>query len=236
MPGVTAVAMRINGDLVDDGRVVIDLSPDAPATFTVHLRMPAWSAQTRVRLKNEAWMPGRPGQWLVINRCWRPGDQLEMEFDMHVRVERFDADRIGPDQPVVKWHEKEWAAMGMILEEGASQNIQQKSSLHPSDALRHGPAAMLFRGPLALARDMRLGGDDVFKPLPASFLDSGQLAASQAAAPEGIWKAYEVSMDTGPVIRCCDFASAGNTWDRGSRFNSWITTDTVKKHEKGKKS
>jgi len=83
---------------------------------------------------------------------------------------------------------------------------------------------------------MRLGGDDVFAHLPAGFAESGQLLARRIAAPEEIWKAYEVSMDTGPVIRCCDFASADNTWDLGSRFNSWITTDTVKKHEKEKKS
>ena len=74
--------------------------------------------------------------------------------------------------------------------------------------------AAVRRGPLALARDLRLGGniDD-----PVSL---GTGALEPIAPPSGVAMAFS----TPGGVRLCDYASAGNTWDARSRYRTWLPT------------
>jgi DUF1680 family protein len=75
--------------------------------------------------------------------------------------------------------------------------------------------AAVVRGPVALARDERLGGN-IDEPVS---LGAGDL--KQVAAPGGIETAFEAA---GGKTRLCDYASAGNTWDARSRYRVWMPT------------
>jgi hypothetical protein len=85
---------------------------------------------------------------------------------------------------------------------------------------------MFFRGPIALAQDVRLGEFEMHKPLTGEF-DADQCRLTAIEPPEGIWKAYELDLGSasGEKLKLCDFASAGNTWDERSLFSAWKLLD-----------
>ncbi len=68
------------------------------------------------------------------------------------------------------------------------------------------------RGPIALARDVRLGGN-IDAPVT-----TGQMELHPMSPPEGIAMAFAAADNT--VL--CDYASAGNTWDARSRYRTWM--------------
>jgi hypothetical protein len=138
---------------------------------------------------------------------------------MRTRVARFDASALPADDPLVTWSVEAWAELRNV-EPGAPP-----SPITEADALPHRDAVALVRGPLVLARDARLDGGDLFEPLPAGFDPEDPPALVPVVAPEGIVWAFETR--DGPDLRLCDFASAGNTWDERSRFNTWLLLQDV---------
>jgi uncharacterized protein len=63
-----------------------------PEAFVVYLRIPAWvGAKTRVlvngrKVENDV----VPGQFFPLQRPWKDGDRIEMEFDIPLRLEKID--------------------------------------------------------------------------------------------------------------------------------------------------
>jgi DUF1680 family protein len=79
--------------------------------------------------------------------------------------------------------------------------------------------AAVERGPLVLARDMRLGDPAIHEPLELK----GNLELVKIDPPKDIWQAFETAGSCTPPIRICDFSSAGNTWKKGSSdFRVWM--------------
>ncbi|HZU24026.1 MAG TPA: beta-L-arabinofuranosidase domain-containing protein [Bryobacteraceae bacterium] len=82
--------------------------------------------------------------------------------------------------------------------------------------LRQQDQAAIVRGPIAVARDVRLGGDIdsrvAMKPDAAN-----RLQLTPVRPPDGI----AMSFSTGGAV-FCDYASAGNTWDARSRYRTWL--------------
>jgi DUF1680 family protein len=77
--------------------------------------------------------------------------------------------------------------------------------------------AAVARGPLLLARDVRLGQEAIGDPVGA-FGDEGSFTALDALAPP---RGIETAFSAGRV-RLCDYASAGNTWGPDSRYRVWM--------------
>jgi DUF1680 family protein len=215
------IGIDISGDFLDEGQVTITLSPDQLSEFTVNLRIPSWSGHTRISINGTEEQAGESGSWLRLERCWAPGDTVTLRFDIGIRVEFFDPGHFAENDPIVGWHIEQWAAMGFKSEDEVEMNAPQKNNLKISDALPHRKAAMLFRGPLALARDIRLDNQRTFSPLPAGFSANHVGTITPISPPDGIWKAYELELVNGERLRVCDFASAGNTWDTDSQFAGW---------------
>ena len=90
------VAIRQSSFYPDDGNVILDIQPELPLPFTLRLRLPFNSSETKIQLN------GHPIQALQeldgyypIRRQWSPGDRVEMEFNTPTSVRYFVNDRYG---------------------------------------------------------------------------------------------------------------------------------------------
>ncbi|MFW5870224.1 MAG: beta-L-arabinofuranosidase domain-containing protein [Candidatus Sumerlaeota bacterium] len=58
-----------------------------PETFSLRLRVPAWSECTKINVKGKEQKPA-PGEYVSLSREWRSGDTVEMTLDLRARVLR----------------------------------------------------------------------------------------------------------------------------------------------------
>ncbi len=63
-----------------------------PETFTVYLRIPGWAgAKTAVSVNGRrAEGSVDPGKFMAVQRTWKEGDRIEVEFEMPLRLEPID--------------------------------------------------------------------------------------------------------------------------------------------------
>lgn len=71
-----------------EGAVLLEVSPERPAEFALHVRIPGWSARSTVRVNGEAVAGAEPGQYLEIQRRWSGGDRVELAFEMTPQILR----------------------------------------------------------------------------------------------------------------------------------------------------
>jgi len=94
-----------SGTFPKEGTLQIKVHPGASKKTSLFLRIPGWSKQTQVSVNGEACTagvppatssgtagvpPATPGTYLELNREWKDGDVIAMEFDMGVRALRGD--------------------------------------------------------------------------------------------------------------------------------------------------
>lgn len=90
------------------------------------------------------------------------------------------------------------------------------------------PATAIVRGPVVLARDSRLGAGDVDEVvLPKQ--QAGGIVPLTPVEPrdERVWMHFRVPFTGGPhdgkgQLDLCDYASAGNSWERNGRLRVWM--------------
>lgn len=221
LSGKGRVQVHLSGDFLADDAVEVALDPAQPAEFTLFVRQPWWSTKTTALVNGKQVADSNNKAWLAIHRTWQKGDRVRIAFEMPVRAEFFDPGASPVDEQLVAWHVKEWAALGVIHLDPKTHKIVQKKTVTAADALPQHKACIFFKGPVALARDARLGNVDfkaVLKQVPAALPSS---ALHPTPAPPGIWKTYKLKLPDGSEIDLCDFSSAGNTWDTRSRFAAW---------------
>jgi DUF1680 family protein len=90
----------------------------------------------------------------------------------------------------------------------------------PGDAARRFVA--VARGPLALARDLRLEQAGIEAPVNLAAGKDGSLALKTIPKVEGIGMAFAAPQTAGGEIGLCPYASAGSSWDQRSRFRVWM--------------
>ena len=75
-----------------DGLVSLALSLPGPLRFALRLRVPAWAATARVQVngRRDATLCV-PGEFAALDREWRPGDVIELELSLPLRVSSVDA-------------------------------------------------------------------------------------------------------------------------------------------------
>ncbi|MCX6925251.1 MAG: glycoside hydrolase family 127 protein, partial [Verrucomicrobia bacterium] len=66
-----------------ENRVSMVVSPKTPATFTLRLRVPAWSLGAKVSCPGATVV--RAGSWLLVTQNWKVGDQLSLELEAQVQ-------------------------------------------------------------------------------------------------------------------------------------------------------
>jgi DUF1680 family protein len=77
--------LDIETDYPQSGKVLMKVSPDNPETFTLKLRIPAWSENTSVKVNGKK-QTVTVGAYAGITRQWKADDRVEIVFDMQCRV------------------------------------------------------------------------------------------------------------------------------------------------------
>ncbi|HXF12317.1 MAG TPA: hypothetical protein VN517_04145, partial [Terriglobales bacterium] len=70
----------------------LSLNLARPESFTLYVRIPAWAgAKTTVSVNGRgAESSVEPGKFLALQRSWKDGDRIEIEFEMPLRLEAID--------------------------------------------------------------------------------------------------------------------------------------------------
>jgi len=92
------------------------------------------------------------------------------------------------------------------------------------------------RGPILLARDNRFADGDLMEPMPPQMVREGDVmrSFSPVVVPsDDMWMAFSATLPLGQhkenreaqnpaTVFFCDFASAGNTWQRNNYYRTWF--------------
>jgi len=75
-----------------DPSTQIEIAVGAPVAFPVYLRIPSWAGpKTTVAVNGKRMIAGpEPGKLAKIERTWKNGDRIEVEFDMPIVLEAVD--------------------------------------------------------------------------------------------------------------------------------------------------
>ena len=159
---------------------------------------------------------------MIIEREWNDGDRIEIAFDIRLRWETFKPELFDSTYHNIDFYNAKWAKKKFVTGSYEPNNERYKHvmALDKNEALPRQKALTFFYGPIALARDIRISGKDVFYPI---FEPENTNVASVKIieAPANIWKVFEIDLGSEQVLRFCDFSSAGNTWDKNSLFNTY---------------
>jgi len=69
------------------GNVEITLTPSKQEEFTLFLRIPSWSLNTKVLINGEAATEtARPNTYLALKRAWKAGDKVTLTLDISSRI------------------------------------------------------------------------------------------------------------------------------------------------------
>ena len=81
LPDETPITLKWETNYPCDGKIRLHVSPTQTRRFTLKLRIPAWSRQTRLTVNNKSLARKIvPGSYLTLTREWRPGDIITPEF------------------------------------------------------------------------------------------------------------------------------------------------------------
>lgn len=74
-------------------QTTLEISPAKPESFPVLLRIPAWAGpKTRISVNGKTFASAlEPGKFARVERTWKSGDRIEVEFDMPTVLEAVDA-------------------------------------------------------------------------------------------------------------------------------------------------
>lgn len=170
-----------------DGKVIIEVSPRRPVSFSLALRVPAFASEGfSVSVNGEVQECVPDNGYVSVNRKWKAGDVVEVSMDIKTRVEHLD-------------------------------NMQA-----------------VVHGPVVFARDSRFCDGYVDESAVIQTDENDVVNAVPVLSDNSFcWLDIQIPMIVGanledPVesavrmIHFCDFASAGNDWDRNGRYRVWI--------------
>ena len=94
LDGAGKVTLRQRTEYPLDGRIAIDVSTQRKSEFSLSLRIPRWSAGTRVRVNGKTMTGVESGRYLTLRRTWSRGDVVEITLDLglHFWIGRRECD------------------------------------------------------------------------------------------------------------------------------------------------
>lgn len=182
LPGKKNVKLRQVTDYPVADEIILQVELAKESSFTIALRIPAWSRLATVQVNGESVEDVLQGAYLPITRKWKAGDKITVRLDLRAR----------------------------LVEMNQAQAI--------------------VRGPLVLARDSRFN-DGFIDETTVVVSKDGYVELTPVKAPDFAWMTFTAPLILGTdlegnsvarPIHFCDFASAGNTWDKSQRYRVWL--------------
>lgn len=175
------------------GSIRLRVEAAEPAEFTLRLRIPAWSQDTRISLDGQPLAEQRPGSYARIRRIWQATQTLDVELDLTPHFWR---------------GEQQCQGLTSIYRGPILLAYDQRYNPHLS---RPGSAGPIPDDPFKITREH----------LPAPQIDASRLSALPVAW-QG-WHPplllLEARTDEDQPVYLCDFASAGVT---GTLYRTWL--------------
>lgn len=82
-------------------QVVIRTQCDTPISKTVHVRIPSWvTSDVDICVNQSIVQKGKAGEYVIIQRTWQDGDEIQLKLPMTLRAERYEGIDIGQDNGV----------------------------------------------------------------------------------------------------------------------------------------
>lgn len=198
------ITFEIQTDYPKRGYVKILLCLDCTEKFDLLIRNPQWSRKTKLFVNGEK-LEDMHG-YLHINREWKNGDTIELDFDM-----RTEAIFPIPYGNQVLMNKVIWGYNYMVPTYDEEDPIAKKH-------------VALRRGPIIFAQENRLGYS-VDEPVEIKINDDGyvdMIIHEHGEAPyENIVEA-EVPLTNGRFMTVTDYASAGKLWTKDSKMAAWM--------------
>src|SRR4029077_10638655 len=92
-----AVSLQQTTQYPLDSTVEIAVKAEAPQTFGIALRIPAWAGpRTAIAVNGKRQANPKPGTFHEIRREWRDGDRIVLTLDRTLRLEAVDAKQPDP--------------------------------------------------------------------------------------------------------------------------------------------
>ena len=147
-------------------KIEIAINPDKPGTFTIALRIPAWSKNTTLTINGQGVTDVAPGSYEKITRIWNKGDRIELKLDLRARLVAMAGHQAIIRGSVVLARDARFKD-GFIYESAVVREQDGYIDLKPS-ASKPAEVWMSFTAPLVLGTDL----EDEFKnPKQVSFCD-----------------------------------------------------------------
>jgi uncharacterized protein len=86
MIGDTTVRVVEETDYPFRDKVRLKVNPEDPVEFSLRLRIPQWATGAAIRINSDAQPAPTAGTFALIERRWKTGDEVEIEFPMRPRV------------------------------------------------------------------------------------------------------------------------------------------------------
>ena len=189
-----------------DGYVKVTVDTDCKEAFEILIRNPEWSEKTELTVNGEK-IDADKG-YMSINRVWKNGDVIEINFDMRAKA-------IFPIP-----YGRQILMNNVIW--GANYMVSTVDYEHP-DTKNH---IAIRRGPLMLAQENRLGYsvDDAVSVK----LDEGGFVdvkiSENKTAPYNCLVEAQIPTTEGGYFTVTDYASAGKLWTEESKLAVWMNT------------
>ncbi|NQT93535.1 MAG: glycoside hydrolase family 127 protein [Lentisphaerae bacterium] len=191
-PGISVTLAQETGYPLD-GKILIRVKPSRSCEFGLKLRIPAWSSKSSVRLNGETIRGVKAGSYLTITRKWKPGDKIQVSFDMSFRFWRGENECKGQTSVY---------RGPLLLAYDHRYNLQNapkgKLDMHGGDP----PKPIWY--------------ELTMPPLDARNMKTRRVSWSDWLPPLLL---LEFKATNGKTVRLCDFGSAG---EAGTPYRSWL--------------
>ncbi len=205
-PNGAPLHMHIDTTYPVDGHIAITLHPSTPDTFTLKLRIPAWSRKSTLTVCGEA-VQAQAG-YVCVCREWHDGDTIILTLDMTTYAHR----------PISYGHQ-------VLMNEVVWDKQYVVPTYDEEDPIAKCHVA-LTRGPLVLAQESRLGYN-VDEPADIRIEEDGTVAVrtpDKDTAPYAHILELAVPLKDGSYMTVTDYASAGKLFGNDSRMAAWMLT------------
>ncbi|MBR5587124.1 MAG: glycoside hydrolase family 127 protein [Clostridia bacterium] len=198
------ITLNIDTEYPKYGTVKVSVETADVKKFELALRNPSWSKSTKTAVNGEP-VQATDG-YIKIDRKWKNGDTVELEFDMSTEV--IYPIPYGTD---ILMNNVVWGYNYIV------PNYDEEDPL----AKNH---IALRRGPVMLAMENRLGysvDDAIDVKIENGFVDAK--LTDKEIPFDAIVKA-EIPLTDGKTITVTDYASAGKLWTDESKMAVWLLT------------